>query len=315
MTKTHYYHGKIDTMLCRLIILLMLLLLSACASNRLIQTDEEFNTSKNEAAVKVHLKTADAHFSELKNLQAHSSFPEEFNKIKNKFSQLMKLLENNQVQEAIQQEPELIELMIQLEIKSLKKNHLEEAVNYIQEAKNLDAEDYAPNSLKQTEGLLLSTQELIEKSYRDRHAIAQQSKRTLSSAKKLFYIAKETRAIHKQSNEELEQQMVNHYSFLVKLGDALELKPLDIQDYSSQRDNLLEQIKNKVTLAKKETPAPQQSIQAQEVVQQIKPEPAKVIISHETNKAVLPELFFPKGYSDNEAAEQDLEFDSVEIVK
>ena len=300
----------------RLIFTFTVLLLSACASEKLIQSNEEFATSKNDPAVKVHLKIADAHFSELKSLQAHSFFPNEFNKVKNKFSELMKTLENNEVQLAIQQEPELIKQMIQLEIETLKQINLAEAMKYIQDAKKLDASDYAPNSLKQAESLLQTTQALIEKSFRDKHAISEESKKTLQSAKKLYFISKEARAFHKSSDKELEQQMISHYDFLSELGSLLKLSPLETQGYVSQRNKLIEQIKNMKSLTQETQACPPVEPSQQVNYMEKKPIQPKAIISQETNKAVLPELFSPRGYSDqDEFDEENLEFDAIEIVK
>lgn len=301
----------------RLLLSFTTLLLSACATEKLLQSNEEFNTSKNNPAVKVHLKVADAHFSELTSLQAHSYFPNEFNKVKNQFTKLMELLEKNDVQTAIQQEPELIKQMIQLEIAALKQINLAEAIQYVQDAKKLDASDYAPKSLKQAESLLQSTQALIEKSYRDKHAISAASKKTLKSAKKLYFIAKEILKIHKSSDEALEQQVINHYGFLSELGSVLKLNPIDMNDYTEKRLELLEQVKNMNSLAiQAKDCKPEQTIQQESLIQK-KPIVPKAIISQETNKAVLPELFMPtNGYStQNETEEENLEFDAIEIVK
>ena len=303
-------------MLLRITILLMTLLISACASDQLIQTEDEFISSKNEPAVKVHLRKAEAHFSELKNLNAHSLFPKDFNKIKNQFSELMKLLEKNETQAAIQQEPYLINQMIQLEIETLKTSNLQESINYIDKAKQLDAADHAPKSLKQAENLLHLTQAFIEKSYRDRHAISQQSRETLKSAKKLYFVSKEAQEAYKNSDEALEQKIISHYKFLSELGAALKLKPLEIQDYTSQRNELLEQITNMQSLANETQACLPKTTNSEEHVIQKQPEQPKAILSHETNKAVLPELFNPSNYSDNDKLdEENLEFDAIEIVK
>ena len=301
----------------RLLFLFTALLLSACATEKLLQSNEEFNASKNKPPIKHHLKLADAHLSELNNLQAHDFFPNEFNKVKNQFTKLMELVEKNEVQTAIQQEPDLIKQMIQLEIVTLKQIHLAEAMKYIKDAKKLDASDYAPKSLMQSETLLQSTQELSEKSYRDKHAISEESKKTLESAKKLYFISKEIQAIHKSSDEALEQQVINHYGFLSKLGSLLKLNPIEMKDYTEKRIDFLDQLKSMESLAKEAKDSkPAQAIQQESLIQ-MKPVAPKAIISQETNKAVLPELFMPtNGYStQNEPDDENVEFDAIEIVK
>lgn len=303
-------------MLPRFSFLLIMLLLSSCASKQLVQTEEEFDNVKNKASVKVHLKAADAHYAELKSLQAHTLFPKEFNKLTQEFSLLISLLDTKEVPAAIEQEPELIKKMLQLEIQTLKKIHLGEAIDYIQKAKKLDATDYAPSSLDQTQKLLNSTQKLIDKSYRNRSAISEQGKETLQSAKKLYFISKEASSIHASSDKILEQKIISDYDFLAELESTLKLSPVDTQDYANQRTEVLKQIQSMaITTNKPQIPRVQPAI-----VEPKKPEVRSVqpssIISHETNKAVLPELLLPRDYSEkDEHDEENLQFDDIEIVK
>lgn len=306
-------------MFLRLTILLISLLLTSCASNKLIQPSDELNIVES-PAVKLHLKTADAQFTELKNLQSHVLFPDEFNDIKNKFKTLIQFIERGEVQNAIQQQPELIDQMIKLEIKTLKQSHLGEAINYIKEAKELDASSYAPFSLKKAETLLSSAQALIQKSYRDRNAIAKLSTEAVSSAKKLYFIAKETNALHNESDEKIEQHMIANYDFLKNVESILEINPIEIQDYTAQKNTLIAQIKAFKTLLATPQPipeaAPEKSIQKDACKDDNQIETPQVIYSQETNKAVLPELLMPKGYSEPTIIDdEDLEFDSIEIVK
>tara|TARA_R110001592_G_C13161810_1_gene748994 strand:- start:211 stop:1365 length:1155 start_codon:yes stop_codon:yes gene_type:complete len=275
--------------------------------------------ASNKHAVKLHLKTADTHFAELITLQTPTLLPVDFAKIQHKFSNLIKLIENGKIQEAIKQEPDFIKDMIQIEIEALKASHLGQSVTYIKQAKENDADDYAPASLKEAENLLHLTQDFIQKSYRDRHAISEKSEATLKSAKKLYFISKESLAIHKNTNEEIENKIISSYAFLRELETSLSIKPIQISEYSEHRDELLKQIKSKQLEAKiaidalqtREKEAPQKIIP----VISSKPTP-QIIMSQETNKAVLPELFMQNSYSDtNDIEEENLEFDAIEIVK
>lgn len=277
----------------------------------------------NKQAVKLHLKKADTHFTVLQTLQAPTLSPVEFSKIKDSFKKLNKLIENGKVQEAIKQEPDLIKDMIQVEIETLKTSHLGESIKLINQAKENNAENYAPASLKEAENLLDLTQAFIQKSYRDRSTILQKSEETLKAAKKLYYISKEALAIHKSSYEEIEKKVINAYSFLRELETNLSIKPIDIAEYSEQSTELLKQLKTKELENKKEIeallvkidkPLPVITPKAPALIEPKESE-LKTIMSQETNKAVLPELFTPNTYSDKNEIEEDLEFDSVEIVK
>jgi hypothetical protein len=275
-------------------------------------------------SVKLHLKAADTNFTELKNLQTPLLLPAEFIKIKEAFSRLSKQIEIGNIQEAIQQEPDFIKDMLVVEIDTLRQIYLEEATNHIQQAKEIYAEDYAPASLKKAQKLLLSTQAFIEKSYRDRNTISEMSKETLKASKKLYFVTKEAFAFHQSTNEENEKKIINSYDFLRELGTNFVIKPIEIAEYSEQRTELLKQIK----LKQQESKAVIENLQTKKelskpITPQLRPPqtPIKmaspiVIMSQETNKAVLPELFMPNTYSEtNETDEEDLEFDSIEIVK
>lgn len=278
------------------------------------------NAIKNKAATKLHLKTADTQFNELKNLLSPSLLPEEFKKIEYQFSRLIQLLENGKVQDAIKEQPELIEKMIQLEIETLKKSHLGQATTYTQKAKDLDASKYAPFSLAETEKSLSSAQNLIQKSYRDRNAISTIAKETTNLAKKLYFVSKEAHEIHNLSNEKIEQKLISNYDFIKEIASTLEINPIELQEYPSLKHELIEQIKTYKTMLSASKPleiiTSEKPVQKEKTIA-IKPiEAPKVIYSHETNKAVLPELIMPKSYSKPEIAdEENLEFDDIEIVK
>jgi hypothetical protein len=274
----------------------------------------------NKQAVKLHLKAADTNFSELEALQTPTLLPTEFFKIKEEFNKLIKLIENGKIQEAIKQEPDFIKDMLQVEIETLKKIYMVKAANYIQQAKEINAENYAPASLKQAEALLLSTQLFIEKSYRDRSTISDMSEKTLQASKKLYFISKEAFAFHQSSNEDNEKKIISSYDFLRELETNFAIKPIEISEYSEQRTELLKQIKIK----EQESKAAIENLQTKKQISKpiippltpSKETSAKTILSPETNKAVLPELFMPNTYSEtNEIEEEDLEFDSIEIVK
>tara|TARA_R110001592_G_scaffold248308_1_gene510609 strand:+ start:84868 stop:86004 length:1137 start_codon:yes stop_codon:yes gene_type:complete len=261
----------------------------------------------NKQAVKLHLKTADTQFIELQNLQAPILLPLKFTKTKDEFSQLIKLIENGKIQEAIRQEPDLIEDMIKVEIETLKKSFFGKSVEYIHQAQDLNADDYAPASLKTAEQLLQSSLAFIDKSYRDRNTISDMSEETFKAAKKLYFISKEAFAIHTSSNEEVENKIMSAYDFLREIETGLAIKPIEITDYAEQSTQLLQQIVRK----EQETKETLASLQAKKEVLKTVVEPIsipkdtipkdtipKIIMSKETNKAVLPELFMPNTYSD-----------------
>ncbi len=272
----------------------------------------------NKQAVKLHLKNADTHFIELQKLQTPKLLPTEFTKIQERFTKLIKLIELGKTQDAITQESDLISDMIAVEINTLHKNHLGKAVEYINLAKEKNADAYAPLSLKEAEQLLESTQLFIEKSYRDRNAILERSDQTLQAAKKLFLVSEEAFFFHKSSNEKIEERIIGAYKFLDDVKNSLDIQNIELTSYKEQSARLLAELSAKAETAKQNLEAlktaQEITIQETKVIEPIIA-PTKAIMSQETNKAVLPELFLTNSNPKQDHIEESLEFEEIEVIQ
>ena len=260
--------------------------------------------SKNKMAVKMHLKKSDTHFEELNKLNTQLYLPEDFKKIQSKFAELITLIELGDIQHAISLEENLIEDMLNLEIKTLIKIHLGDANSLIQESKELDADDFSPNSLKEAKRSIQATEQYITKSYRDRNGIIKRARETKQLAKTAYYVAQAAQQIHSSSNKEIEDQIINNFAYLDKIKSAIAVKDSTIESYPLKQERTLSLVIAKQLELSKNIELEQCLTQNRVLVDDItKLEEAALyqnrsIISEETNKAVLPELFMDQGYSE-----------------
>src|SRR5690606_9458742 len=90
---------------------------------------------------------------------------------------------------------ELIEEMIKVEIQTLKQIHLQEAESYLQNAQKLNAKKYVTNLYEDAAQKIAQTHALIDKSFRDRSAIKNQSLAALDAARRCYFVSKEAQKI------------------------------------------------------------------------------------------------------------------------
>lgn len=89
-------------------------------------------------------------------------FTEEFNELENEFRDTTKLVEDNKIEKAKKLRPGLITKYGQLELQSVKKGAVHFAKAAIADAKEKDADDYAPKTFKQAEDELTLALSILE---------------------------------------------------------------------------------------------------------------------------------------------------------
>lgn len=89
-------------------------------------------------------------------------FKDEYEKLEQELIEASALIENNRLESAKKQRPELIRSYSQLELKSLKKDAAREAKMAIAEAREKDADDFAPQTLKLAEEELTLALSILE---------------------------------------------------------------------------------------------------------------------------------------------------------
>lgn len=252
---------------------------------------------RNKMAVKLHLKKADTHFTELKKLNSQQLMPDKFTQAKSEFTNLITLIELGDTQKAIALEENLIEIMLELEVNTLIKIHLNEAYTYIEKSLSLNADDYAPNSLHEAKQAAHETKKFIKEAFRDRYGISEKSTKTKYLAKKLFYIAQEAHKVHSNSNEEIEKKILNDFAFIDNIKSTIKVSNSTIESYPVQQERTLSLLKSKQVEQAKNLELEECKQQKEVLVGKIKQLEQealyhnRTIISEETNKAVLPELF------------------------
>lgn len=249
-------------------------------------------------AVKLHLKKSDRHFIELQNLNTLKFFPDDFKQISIEFSELISFIEQGDTQAAIGREESLISSMLNLEINTLTRIHLDEARTFLKQALALEAEEYAPSSILTAKKALQDTEQFIKTAYRDRHGIKKRALTATQLAEKSFYVTQQAHIIHTSNHTEIENLILDAFVYLDKIKSALDINETDVLSYPLQQKNVLSLLKTK-TNTYAENPellaCKQQIDRLNKQIKQLEQESAyrhRSIISEETHKAILPELSF-----------------------
>lgn len=280
------------------------------------------NALQQRAAVKLHLNKADAHFTELQKIEAPTLLPERFEIVSQSFTHLISMLERGNIQEAIAEQANLIEQMIELEILSLKKKHLAQSKAYLAKSAKNNAKDYIRDRFHQVENLINETESFIDKNYRDRKRIQSKSVVAHKEAKQIYYISTEIQTLLSSEDSELGRKVSDRFAFFDKITEALNIEPVSYAHYPEMAADLLNKLDSYVShkpvpLSPKAEEKPNQNESNPTIeASQLKEKTIdSAVISTETNKAVLPELLNNSDTPSQHSDEESMEFDSIEYVE
>lgn len=277
---------------------------------------------KQRAAVKLHLKKADAHFTELQKIEAPTLFPEKFDFVSQSFTELITLLEQGEIQTAISDQDALIEKMIELEILSLKKKHIGQSKAYLSQSIENNAEDYMRERFNLVERLINETESFIDKNYRNRNSIHDKSVIVDKEAKQLYYISAEIQTLLGTEDSKLGDKMSERFALFNQITEALKIEAIPYDHFPAMTETLINKLDHYVS-SKPTTESPKVQNKAEQHTNnapiEVSPLPEKAItpaiISTETNKAVLPELLNHSDMQNQNQDDENMEFDSIEYVE
>lgn len=170
----------------------------------------------------------------LKKINSHILAKGDFNDIEDDIKDLILLIEQGKTNEAIKDQQDVLSDITQLEIETLKIAHFNPAENALEKAEDADAEEFATKTFEIAEKAVEQLELLIERKYKDRDLISNQSKTTIRLAQHAENVAKTSKPLLKLNPEKAEQHILYVESLLARVSmalkhDAVNHMPLDNQ--------------------------------------------------------------------------------------
>jgi len=224
-------------------------LMSAIAAQRFIS-----DAHKNKATVLTTLKKTFSHQQILIELKAPKITPQLYNDVVEDISDMINYIERGKMSDVSENLSSLHGDMALVEIDTLKIINLDLADNFIEKAKDIDADDYASITFKNAKNMIKKANTYIEKNYRNRKGVVNVGEKALWAAKKAYYVAFEAQKLTQMTEEPAEKHTLLVYSLLNKAYIAAYGKSIEPQDLNGTADALAtmaEDLKAKVEKSKR----------------------------------------------------------------
>ena len=204
----------------------------------------------NKKVVKDNLKEALTHHAELVKLQAPTRLKTDYQAVHEQLLDLIKLVEEGKIPDAIRGQSALMAEMSQLEVNTLKHTHLSEAENLIEKTKDNDGDKYAQVSYKKATELLKAANIFITKNYRDRKQVKKTGEDVLWAAKHAYFVALESKKISQLEPNESEQyvlSIITHQNSISQITSSSDLAPQAITNANTQLLTNINDLKSQLT--------------------------------------------------------------------
>ena len=176
----------------------------ACIAAKKLLEKAQVNRDKVDRNLRYLVK----HRNLLLELDAHKWLPDDWASVSASIKSLVVLVENDEIQSAINQEPGVREDMYTLEIDTLLKSALDPARKTLAKAKEEQAEIYAPRYYNNADILIDDTQIYIRANYRDRKGIAREAELARLEAERALKTAIDVDTIFELGEDEAEPYLV-----------------------------------------------------------------------------------------------------------
>lgn len=169
-----------------------------------------------------------------------TSLNEEYPEAEEKFLELTRAIEDNNVKWARKNESEVANMFDGLELKAIKKNMLGKVRDLIREAQSKNAEKLAPRMFTLTRKKLAQTDKFITSNRYKKDEILAKAKESLFQAERLHRILDQSIKIRKQSSEQTALWLED---ILYEISETIPAADMRNRNFKTQKENIQESIK------------------------------------------------------------------------
>ncbi len=203
------------------------------------QTTIEYVNSgiRNKKVVIDTLKKSLKHRLILLDLDAQNHFPILFKEVESKHIDLIKLIEQREIDNALAQERNLLKDMRKLEIKTIGFTHLSTAQSIFKQAQKQDAKELLPKTYQETLAVLADTRQYIRQNPRRHLRIEELAQKSTFQCERLYYLSRHAKRMSLLENEQIESAALTQEQQLKRIAQGLEL--IDMRNISFNDQSLL----------------------------------------------------------------------------
>jgi hypothetical protein len=193
----------------------------------------------------------------LKQINSHVLVKDDFEDIEDDIKDLILLIEQGNINDAIKDQKDVLTDIAQLEKETLKVAYFTPAQSALDKAEDADAEEFATQTFEIAEEAVDKLELLIKSQYKKRDLIAERSKATIRLAQHAENVAKAAKPLLKINAEQAEQHILHIESLLDRITkalnhDSINHMPLNNQSIALAQavETLTKQVQNKQSNAK-----------------------------------------------------------------
>lgn len=183
-----------------------------------------------------------AHKQVLEELGSPEVLPDAFQDTVDDLKDLIKEIEGGFLDKAAKGQADLLSAMTDVEINTLKKQHLSQAESMLDKADSVDADDFAETTFEQAEQTLESATKFIEKNYSDRDGVRKTGLEALYAASHAYFIAKESAELIELKPSDAEKKALYFESLLARINKSVGVENLSTMSLYDQSVRLAEEI-------------------------------------------------------------------------
>lgn len=174
------------------------------------------------------------HKAVLEELGTDKVLPKEYSKGMSMLTGVIRDVEGGLLDKVEAGQSKVLAYFNEIEADTLRVQWLSKAENMLGQAKDIDADDYAPASFKEAERAYERADDFIGKSFRDRDGVKQVSAHAYNKAAKAYHLAQEVKKVISKNEKEIEQYMLSVQQLFDAINQHASVDALDSHSFAEQ---------------------------------------------------------------------------------
>ena len=174
------------------------------------------------------------HKAVLEELGTDKVLPKEYSKGMSMLTDVIRDVEGGLLDKVEAGQSKVLAYFNEIEADTLRVQWLSKAENMLGQAKDIDADDYAPVSFKEAERAYERADDFIGKSFRDRDGVQQVCAHAYNKAAKAYHLAQEVKKVAGKKEKDIEQYMLSVQQLFDAINQHAAVASLDSHSFAEQ---------------------------------------------------------------------------------
>lgn len=174
------------------------------------------------------------HKAVLEELGTDKVLPKEYSKGMSMLGDVIRDVEGGLLDKAEAGQSKVLAYFNEIEADTLRVQWLSKAENMLGQAKDVDADDYAPVSFKEAERAFERADDFIGKSFRDRQGVKDVAAHAYNKAAKAYHLAQEVKKVAGKKEKDIEQYMLSVQQLFDAINQHAAVASLDSHSFAEQ---------------------------------------------------------------------------------